>query len=128
VNVIDLDKMMKIMAEKDTFQVLVNDNDHYYTIERFETDKNKWKIDSFEVAPECLNQKKQDKIMKLYTLNKIKPKFYTLSFQLLQTNNPCGDFEVNRSVNIDENDSIQLKDQQKSVKLIIATPKISPDT
>ncbi len=56
-NVIDLDKMMKIMAEKDTFQVLVNDNDQYYTIERFETDKDIWKIDSFEEAPECLNKK-----------------------------------------------------------------------
>jgi hypothetical protein len=66
--------------------------------------------------------------MKLYKLNKIKPKFYTLSFQLPQPNNPCGDFGVNRSVNIDENDSIQLKDQQKSVKSTIVPPQISPDT
>ncbi len=127
VNVIDLDNMMKIMADKDTFKLLVNDNDHYYTIERFETDKDIWKIDSFEEAPECLNKIKQDKIMKLYKLNKIKPKFYTISFQLLQPNNPCDDFGVNRSVNIDENDSIQLKDQQKSVKSTIVPIKICPD-
>jgi hypothetical protein len=126
VNVIDLDKMMKIMAEKDTFQVLVNDNDHFYTIERFETDKDIWKIDSFEEAPECLNKKKQAKIMKVYNQNKIKPKFYTISFQLLQTYDPCGDFRVNTSENID--DSIQLKDQQKSVKSTYVPAKISSGT